>query len=179
MRLLKRRRWISIGAVLLFATVAIVADRQGWLLATGGDWSRYHGRTVHVVRVIDGDTLEVNVPDGDSPTTRIRLWGIDTPERARPDKGLTAEPFAQVATDFARDLCLNQQVTLRLQSHSMRDMYGRVLAYIELNGGATLNELLLAQGLARADGRFSHQLNERYAFIEKQARHDRAGIWAK
>lgn len=179
LRLVKQRRWVTVVVVLLVGGLAILADRNGWLLQEGGDWARYHGKTVRVVKVIDGDTLDVDLPDGDSPTTRIRFWGIDSPEMARRDKNLPAQPFAEEATKFTRELALNQQVTLRLESHRMRGNYGRVLAYIDLPDGSMLNERLLAAGLAKADQRFSHRLNERFTFIEKQARHDRAGLWAK
>jgi len=52
-------------------------------------------------------------------------------------------------------------------------------AHVILDDGTTLNERLLAAGLARADDRFSHQWDERYLLIEDQARKEKVGMWAR
>lgn len=158
--------------------VLIVVDRQGLLLEKGGDLARYDGRTFRVVRVVDGDTLLIDAPDGRDPTTRVRLWGIDAPELARPREGIAADPLADEAHAFARRLCEAKTVRILLESHDTRDKYNRVLAYIELPEGAVLNEQLLVAGMARADGRFPHRWSQRYELLEKQARYDRVGLWA-
>lgn len=157
----------------------IVADRQGWLLHSGGDWNRYDNRTVRVVTIVDGDTLDVEIPDGDRATTRIRLWGVDTPEAANAGENKPAQPFSKEATDLTRTLALHQTVRLRLQAHRVRDIYGRLLAYIELPDGSILNERLLAAGVARHDPRFEHRHNDRFGLIEKQAKVDKVGLWAR
>ena len=177
----RTRRFVGAAGILL-VILLIVLDRA--VLYRGGEVGRYEGRAWRVVRVIDGDTLEINAPDvtptGDpSPTTRVRLWGVDTPERARADTGEPAEPFAEAATALARDLCEGKTVELQLQPHRVRGNFGRLLAYVILDDGTTLNERLLAAGLARADDRFSHQWDERYLLIEDQARKERVGMWGR
>ncbi len=142
----------------------------------------YHGRTFLVTRVVDGDTLIVQAPDSDD-TVRVRLWGIDTPERAMPDpenpgRMLPAEPFAEEATQRARELCEGKQVRLLIESHRVRDRYDRLLAHVELPDGTLLAEVLLLEGLARADDRWPHSRLERFAMIEQQARRSRTGLWA-
>jgi micrococcal nuclease len=154
----------------------IFADRRGLLLAQGGDLSRYDGQLFAVVRVVDGDTLDVAAPDGDSPVTRIRLWGIDTPELSR-SATTPNEPFADEATDFARQLLDGQQVRLILEPHDQRDKYGRLLAYVQLPDGTLFNERLLAAGLARYEDRFSHRHMQRFAMLELQARNEKVGLW--
>lgn len=179
LRQVKQRRWVMVVVLLVAGLAGIVADKQGWLLKDGGDLSRYDAKTFRVVKVIDGDTIDIDLPDGKYPTTRIRLWGIDTPEKANQQKQLAAQPFANDATEFTQKLCRDQQVTLQLESHRLRGNYGRLLAYVELPDGSMLNEQLLAAGLARADQRWGHRHSERFTFIEKQARHDKVGLWSK
>ena len=166
---------------MLLSVALAVADRR-WLYR-GGALGRYDGRTFQVIRVIDGDTLDVDVPDahaprGPSATTRVRLWGIDTPEVAKPDFNEPGEPFADAAADFTRNLCAGRHVTLHLESHRLRGRFGRVLAFVTLSDGTMLNERLLAAGLATADDRFSHRHFDRFALIEQQARHEKLGLWA-
>ncbi len=164
---------------LALLAVLIYADRRGWLLREASDWRRYENGNFRVVYVVDGDTLDIDEPDGERPTTRIRLWGVDAPESARPREGRPAEPLADEAEAFVRRIAHGQQVRLTLQSHEVRDRYGRLLAYVQLPDGTVLNERLVGEGLARCDGRFPHQHLARYELIERQARLDKRGLWVK
>jgi micrococcal nuclease len=173
-----RRRGISVGAVLLVA-VLILADRSGWLLADSSDWKRYHDAAAPAVRAIDGDTLDIELRDGDARVTRLRLWGVDTPERARPDLSRDAEPFADEAWRRVAELTRGQTVRLSLEPQRVRDRYDRVLAYVTLPDGTVLNEVLLAEGLAYADNRWPHREAGRYKLIEEDARRAGRGFWAQ
>ncbi|MEM7626375.1 MAG: thermonuclease family protein [Planctomycetota bacterium] len=153
----------------------ILADRAGWGFYQGPDLSRYDGKTFRVAGVIDGDTLELAIKDGERPTTRVRLWGIDAPEVAR--DGRPSEPFADDATDRAQTLAYGTTVKLSLEPHRLRGRYGRLLAYVTLPDGTVLNERLLAEGLARAEDRWPHRAAGRYAQLEAQARHEGRGLW--
>ncbi len=136
------------------------------------------GRRVEVVRVIDGDTLEIKHPDAlnNRPVTRIRLWGLDCPETAKRDR--SADPYADQATDQTRSLAADRMVTLSLESHRTRGTFGRVLAHVELPDGTSLNEALLSAGLAIADERWPHSLIGRYAQLERAAKRAGLGIWS-
>ena len=173
------RSWVTICLAVGVLLLLSVADYRGWLLYGGGDWERYEGRFFLVTRVVDGDTLDIDIADRDRPTTRVRLWGIDTPELARLDRGRPAEPFAQESAERARRLSEGQRVRLHLEPHSMRGRFGRLLAYVELPDGSMLNERLLVDGLARADDRFSHRWVERYSLLELQAKRDDVGLWGE
>ncbi len=155
--------------------LVVVGERSGWLIFGGSDLRRYDGQTFRVVEVIDGDTLDLAVYDGDRPTTRVRLWGIDTPELARPAR--PAEPWADAARRSADRWAFDRRVTLRLEPHRVRDRFGRLLAYVDLNDGTVLNERLLSEGLAEADARWPHRDLERYARLQEQARRAVAGRW--
>ena len=169
------------GLLLFVVVLAVLAwlDHTGRLRPRTDDWTRYHGQTFIVTRVIDGDTLDIAAPDGGRPTTRVRLWGIDAPEMARYDTGKPAEPWAEQATDRARELALRQRVTLQLQDHRVRGDFGRVLAYVVLPDGRVLNEVLIEEGHVRAEPRYNHDHMDRYLALERDAKARHAGKWAR
>jgi len=188
-----RRRLMGVMAGGLVLVLLGAADQRGLLLYDAGtdlprdaqralaDLARYDGQWVQVVSVIDGDTLRIDLPDAEQPTTRVRLWGIDTPERERrlaDGTVLPAKPWADQAFAFADDLVGGGRVRLKLVDTRTRGDYGRVLAYVEMTDGTLLNERLLEAGLARAVDRWEHPLAERFGLIELQARRDRAGLWS-
>ncbi len=163
--------------VLLVAMVA--ADRSGCGLLATDDLHRFDGRTFTVQRVVDGDTLVLDAPDGNRGTTRVRLWAIDAPELGRPDENRPAEPLADAAKARLIELAEGRPVTFELEPSRVRDRYGRVLAFLELDDGTVLNERLVLEGLARADGRWPHRHLERYETLERAARKQKKGIWAE
>jgi endonuclease YncB( thermonuclease family) len=157
----------------------IIADRSGWLLVRQpDDMAVYHGVAAPVARVIDGDTLEIEIPDRlhRRPVTQVRLWGVDSPEAAGRDR--PAEPLADEARALTQTLAAGGLVTLTLEPHRTRGSFGRLLAHAELPDGSSLNEALLAAGLARADDRWPHSLVSRYARLERAARREGLGIWS-
>jgi micrococcal nuclease len=174
-----RRRWLSAGAMLLLAGL-VYADQRGWLLVRqSDDFATYHGRTARVTQIIDGDTFDIEFPDvlHDRSVTRVRLIGIDCPEPAH--AGNPAEPLANAATALTRSQCENKTVRLWLEPAQPRDVFGRVLAHVELPDRTRLNETLLANGLAKADDRWPHTLLVRYAQVEITARRGKVGLWGQ
>lgn len=97
-----------------------------------------------VVRVIDGDTLEVALASGS--TERVRLIGIDTPETVHPTLGV--QLFGPEASAFTREQLQGKAVLLETDVEE-RDRYGRLLAYVYLPDGTLFNGVLADRGLAR------------------------------
>jgi endonuclease YncB( thermonuclease family) len=140
------------------------------------DFSRYHAKTFTVVKVVDGDTLDIDVPDDEYDCTRIRLWGIDTPETKSTKYGVMY--FGPEAAQFATELVLGEDVTVYLdEGNRTRGKYGRLLAYVKLPDGRFLNEALVVEGYAYADLRFRHGLYNRYKQLEAVARRQKKGLW--
>ena len=178
---LRRRRRLRVGALLLLALILIglvVADRAGPGLYVTDDWRRYHGRAFEVVRVVDGDTLDLRAPDGASPVTRVRLWGVDTPEMAGAEGRGDAQPLAAEAAALSRRLAEGRTVTLLLERHQMRGRFGRLLAYVRLPDGTLLNARLIEAGFSVADGRWNHSRHGGFERLEAEARSRGVGMWA-
>jgi micrococcal nuclease len=128
---------MRLGLVLLLLA-ALAAGLAATLArpAADGDF-RLRGTVSYVV---DGDTLHVELERGRDE--RVRLIGVDTPERG--------ECRAAHATALARALADGRRVVLAGDpTQATRDVYGRLLAYVWLPGGRDLGFQLLARGLAR------------------------------
>jgi len=106
--------------------------------------------------VVDGDTIDIDVPDGEYEHTRIRLWGIDTPETKNPKLGVMY--FGPEAAEFTKEAALGREVRIYLdEGNRTRGYYGRVLGYVQLGDESFLNEVLVSEGLAYAELRFRHR----------------------
>jgi len=127
---------------------------------------------VEVIRVVDGDTIEVQLPDG--WVERVRYIGIDTPEVF----GKT-ECFGEKSSWYNRALVEGKTVWLEYDVER-RDKYDRILAYVFLdpNKAAMVNSILVIQGFAQVA---TYPPNVKYVdmFLELQrgARGDRRGLW--
>ena len=177
-RIAWRKRLTIVGVICLIAML-YVADQRGWLLSRrNDDLSSYHGITAAVTRIIDGDTIEVDIPDAltAKPASRIRLWGVNAPEPASGNR--PAQPFADQATELVSQHLKGASVTLWLEAHQTRDPFGSVLAHLELSDGSRLNETMVEAGLALVDERWPHTMLTRYAQLEHSARRRGAGVWS-
>ena len=173
----RRRPWLS-AAVLVLAVLAVVARRSAGPVAAGGDdYERYHGKTFSVARVVDGDTVDLTVPDGQHARTRVRLWGVDTPEVAGSPSGEMY--YGPQASAFAKTALEGREVIALLVKADTRGKYGRLLAYLKIPGQeVTFNEQLIATGHGYADWRFDHPYKKQFLDVERRARQARKGLWA-
>ena len=153
------------------------------------DWDKYNGKNFIVVKVVDGDTIDINVPDRNFTTTRIRLLGIDTPETEKSPTG--AMYYGKEASEFTSKIALGQEVTVVMDKLSKtRDKYNRLLCYIRFadttlrstlrsTSGRILNEELVSEGFAYADTRFPHSYYKEYIQLEEAAQKQKKGLWEK
>jgi endonuclease YncB( thermonuclease family) len=144
------------GAVLLTALFASAVSAQVRdLVGVAFD--------AHVVSIVDGDTVDV-VLEGQTRRVRIRLEGIDAPERG--------EPFSTAAARSARVLLFDQRA--RVEGRDV-DRYGRLVARISARGTDASVELITA-GLACHYTQYSS--DARLASAEAEARRAGRGLWA-
>lgn len=140
------------------------------------DFQKYHRQSFTVLEVIDGDTIDINIPDGTFEDTRIRLLGIDTPETKHPTVGLMY--YGPEATKFTTEKALGQQVTVLLDTvGDVRDRYGRLLAYVVLPNGNVLNEELIRNGFAYAYLTYPHGEFDEYKLLMEEAMSKKTGLW--
>jgi micrococcal nuclease len=128
--------------------------------------------TGRVVRAVDGDTLEVAIDGGTTET--VRLIGVDTPETVKPDTPVQC--FGPRASRFEHRRVEGHRVRL-LTGVEPRDYYGRLLAYVWVEG-RFLEEALLRRGLARI---LTFHPNDRFAsrfeLIAQNAARAGKGLW--
>lgn len=174
-RFTRRGPWATlVVAILIIAGFISRFDR----FDAGGDFEEYHNKVFTVIEVVDGDTVDINIPDGKFPDTRIRLWGVDTPEVAGSRD--VAMHFGDRASQFTKQTIGGKKVRVLLSSQRTRDKYSRLLAYLELpETGESFNALLIKEGMAYADWRFDHPFKTEYKSLERKARKDQRGLWAK
>ena len=134
-----------------------------------------------VVYIADGDTLDVQ--DDEGTKHRIRLIGADTPEVVKPNSPV--EPFGPEASAYTKKVIADCGSRVRIAFDGDQiDRYGRNLAMVYLQtaeGDVLLNELLIRQGLARAQTqyRFSKAMKDRFRTAEEAAKAEQRNIWSQ
>ena len=123
-----------------------------------------------VTRVIDGDTIIIDNNE------KIRLIGVDTPETVHPNKPV--EYFGKQASAFTKGICEGKRVYLEYDQ-TMRDKYGRLLAYVYLENGTHINAEIIKQGYGHAYTRFPFKYMEEFRGYERYARESGIGLWGK
>ena len=116
-----------------------------------------------VVSVADGDTITV-LRDGSQ--VKIRLYGIDSPEKG--------QDFGQKARELTAALVAGRSVDIEQMD---TDRYGRIVGLVEVNG-QSLNRLIVQNGFAWV---YPQYCNERFCddWIQSEAtaRKSKKGLW--
>jgi endonuclease YncB( thermonuclease family) len=157
-----------------------------WVLlaVAGASWAASvapRGLDARVVKVVDGDSLEVR--DSNALVYRIRLEGIDAPEHN--------QPFGNRSRQSLARLVLNKDVHLEIRK---TDAYGRYVAKAWViapdapcsapSCPKTLDvaQAQLSAGMAWHYKKYEHEQSEedrlRYAFEENEARARKTGLWS-
>jgi endonuclease YncB( thermonuclease family) len=118
--------------------------------------------TARVLNVIEGDLLKVEM---EGRRARVQLAGVDSPVRG--------QPYRKEARAFTVRLVQGREVTVRVVGTGDA---GHVVGVVRLGGEKTLNQDLVAAGLAWHRGSWF----ARYPAIraaQEQARNARRGLW--
>lgn len=138
-----------------------------------------------VSKVIDGDTFKMS--DG----SKVRLIGIDTPEKYDSDKldrqsdltgrdKETIKKLGEAATEFVRKLVEGKRVTLvRETGYEDRDRYNRLLRYVYLEDGTFVNARIIEEGYANVYNAASVSKIAEFRRLEKEARENKRGLWGE
>ncbi len=128
----------------LVAVVLGAALGSGWVLSTTDAQDALS--TAVVVRVVDGDTIEVQGEGGVLQT--VRLMGVDTPETKHPTRPV--EHDGPEAAAFTHAHLAGATVGLAVdRTGDRQDMYGRWLRYVSVRG-EDFSARLIREGYARA-----------------------------
>lgn len=134
------------------------------LLANVSNADTLHGR---VVGVADGDT--VTVLDASNTQFKIRLMGIDAPEKK--------QAFGNRSKEHLSSLVFNKQVTV---DYSKKDKYGRTVGKIIVEGvDANLEQIKAGMAWHYKKYQKEQSVDDRliYAHAEEQAREVKRGLW--
>lgn len=134
-------------------------------LAPAADWQSFSGR---VVAIVDGDTVDVLTPE--RRVRRVRLMGIDAPERKQAFGSRATQQLAALA--FGRDVTVQWR---HFDSRGKREV-GQVFV-----AGQDVNLEMLVSGFAWWEHTYQREQlpadRVRYSEAEKAARAARTGLW--
>ena len=115
----------------------------------------------HVVGVTDGDTI--TVLDEGKHQIKVRLWGIDTPEKK--------QAFGSRAKEALSSKVFGREIKLEEKS---KDRYGRTVANIYLDG-RWINKELVEEGMAWHYKQYAK--SSELAEAERLAKEKKLGLW--
>jgi micrococcal nuclease len=110
----------------------------------------YEYRVKKVLKVVDGDTIDVDIDLGFdiSFTSRVRLAGIDTPESRTTNKEEKVLGL-EVKDRLKHLISTANTVVIRTEKPDSSEKYGRILGWLFLDGAEkSVNEALIADGYA-------------------------------
>lgn len=129
---------------------------------------------VKVLRVIDGDTIEIE--DAEKVAKKVRYIGIDTPETVDPRR--SEQCFGKEASNKNKELVEGKEIYLE-KDVSEVDKYGRLLRYIYLESNdISVNEQLVTEGYA-VSSKYPPDIKyqEKFKAAEEEARAKGKGLW--
>ena len=119
--------------------------------------------TGRVIKVADGDTFTLLTADKEQ--IRIRLHGIDAPEKA--------QPFSHVSRQFLNDKVYGKNIEVQKMDV---EQYGRTIGMVFIDS-VNVNEALLQAGLAWHYKKYDK--NPDWAKMEEVAKRNRVGLWVE
>ncbi|QVN25896.1 thermonuclease family protein [Bacillus halotolerans] len=126
-------------------------------------------------RAVDGDTIKVKYK-GNVDTVRYLL--VDTPESKKPDS--CVQPYGEDASKRNKELVSDGKLQMEFDKGDHRDKYGRLLAYVYVDG-KSVQGTLLKEGLARVA--YVYEPNTKYIDQfrkdEQEAKSEKLSIWSK
>lgn len=184
MRKARRHQKKFILAVIFAALAPVFFGRRAETLVTESK-GRTEARSTNptdesltgkVVRVMDGDTVELLVTDAErKQRVRIRLAGIDAPERS--------QAFGEVCRESLAGVVAGKDVQIRVRG---KDRYSRTLGviFVRKDAKGSTEDVNLGQISAGCAWHYKQYLmnqlpreREQYAAAEETARKARQGLW--
>jgi micrococcal nuclease len=130
---------------------------------------------ITLVETIDGDTIKVKIKE---KIETVRYLLVDTPESKK--LGMCVQPYSQEAYLRNNQLVWNGSLTMEFEQGNTKDSYGRLLAYVYVDG-TSVQETLLKEGFARV----AYIIDPPYKFLrqyrsdENLAKRNKVNIWSR
>jgi micrococcal nuclease len=172
------QRWLA-GSCWFAGILSLLLGGCGWISPPHQDLGypidAYPIDEAEVIRVIDGDTVDLRL---DGSEERVRLIGIDTPEsvsRTTPDQCWGAE-----ASQALGHLLPTGTVVRVERDTEARDRYGRLLLYVHRSSDDLfVNQWMVQEGFAEVASYPPNDTFERhFAAVRNEARRQNLGLWA-
>jgi micrococcal nuclease len=130
---------------------------------------------VTLIDTIDGDTIKVWL-NGKMKTVRYLL--IDTPESTNPN--ICVQRYAKEASLRNSEVVKSGKLTLEFEKENIKDSYGRLLAYVYVDG-KSVQGTLLKEGYARVAYIMKppYKYLEQYREEERKAKREKINIWSR
>ena len=114
-----------------------------------------------VVKIADGDTLTILTSTNQQ--VKVRLAGIDTPERK--------QPFGNRAKQALSSLAFQKQALVEIET---KDRYGRTVGIVFVNG-QNVNAELVKQGMAWVYRKYNKDMD--LYELESRAKKEKLELW--
>ena len=114
-----------------------------------------------VVKIADGDTLTLLTSSNQQ--VKVRLAGIDTPERK--------QPFGNRAKQALSSLAFQKQALVEIET---KDRYGRTVGIVFVNG-QNVNTELVKQGMAWVYRKYNKDMD--LYELESRAKKEKLELW--
>ncbi|EHW1390970.1 thermonuclease family protein [Salmonella enterica] len=115
-----------------------------------------------VIRVLDGDTIEVLQ---ENKPVRVRLSNIDAPE--------TKQAYGHWSTKQLKSLVAAQPVTV---TYTQTDRYGRIIGRVFTTNGIEANRFMVQSGAAWVYERYN--ADDALPALQREAQKMKRGLWA-
>lgn len=131
--------------------------------------------SVTLIETIDGDTVKVRL---NGKTEKVRYLLVDTPESKNPN--MCVQPYAEEAYLRNSELVKSGKLTMEFEQGNTRDAYGRLLAYVFVDG-QSIQGTLLKEGYAKV----AYIMNPPYKYLEQfreiegLAKRVKKNIWSR
>ena len=116
--------------------------------------SCYNFRVIKIVKVLDGDTIDVTIDLGFDlyKKERVRIAGVDTPEKRTRDleeKALGIDATNWLKEKLTETIKGDEELTIRTELKGGVGKYGRLLGWLYVGeSNISLNELMIEEGYA-------------------------------
>lgn len=119
----------------------------------------------NVIRVLDGDTIEVLQENKPVKPVRVRLANIDAPEKK--------QAYGRWSTNQLKGLVAAQPVTV---TYTKTDRYGRVLGRVVTANGTEANRQQVLKGAAWVYDKYN--TDNSLPALQREAQTQKRGLWA-